>query len=1561
MKRRFISIFLVLVMGVQLLSVSLTAHAEPLVSEILTNGIINTIYLTEVGLYSKLTPEEKELLQESQQISNADFVTCERLGYNILESIRIARAAASLDLTPAEYQQFIVAYEDEATANSQLYLLQLHKDRFAAEDLKQIIALMLRGESFVVADRTVSSYEFASDTLTLHTTNIPSNTMQSNSSDTDSREKPSQIGGDLISAPTSYDVKNNELVSASSGTLSYRQTIVDIPGRNGMDLKLDLLFTGNSNQYYGEFTHTDGQPWWPDWYRKDDYNPEIAIRNPVSSPYGVGWSLDLPAISSSLEWGLPEYRTNDELVISYRMQGGGGYRLIPTGDSSYTLEDYPLSDITITELDPNTQNNYRYRVSYKNGRYELFDSKGKIRVIGDKWGNELKFFYYCVFEGSGFPEDGEISFEMAHGALYQVVDSAGRIIEFDYGLDTPNTSIQPYRFNTRIFLREGGLEHELCDLYTSTPDIDEPFQLFSITDGFRSAAQYETTSFSYISEEVYCTDEPLGNKSLARSQKYNTVLNLSTIKYPTGLTSHYSYDKITVNHGQDGAREIFRVAERYETFYNDTVQREKSTYTYTNDYSGYSMRTSDGDAYSDPNDLPAGYRYSVTKTEGELATQTTFDGNQLPILSTVTQTGQTTPTSTTATVYGEQELPVEQTVTTGQVVTVEHFEYNDDGVLTKSWSPRSDGTKSDAHLTENTYGGEFGMLTSRRYHRDSAHEILETYTLTEDERAVSEKTVKENGTLKERTTYTYDIYGNLIGERRYLDNTNYLEYVYSYDDRLASERIRLWNFAGLYLNETRIVGGTDVDGSPIGTVTSAVEYDKYGRKIREIDPLQNATTYTYDYLNRLTTVKDPSISVQRFTYLVSRTDICTTHIVPSSGGSIYTEYHYDQASNLLEVRDQKTGAALHTYTYDTENRLISEKNVQQENTGHEVTYTYDAFDRMTSKTTKNGSTVLAQETWSYDDASTSPYFITTHTIVGDQHAPSIVTKEYKNKYGDLEKIGYVTGGNEYFTTYTYDYLGQKLTEKSAYADQKDLSLDYTTKWDYDYAGNVIREYDADQNYVSYQYDMAGRLIKTADRVANSQTTPYYTTYAYDGLGNVILETVPQTAAQSRTTKRKYDKLGRVTEERILSDVVDGVEQYRTATYTYDWRGNVLTSNQGGATASYTYDNRGQMTQSTTAGVVTNYTYDDFGNCLTVTSGGKTETYTYDLNSINTSYTNRNGVTTTYTLDALGRITRADTTGGTRVLTYTLTGQVHTLSDGTQAIEHRYDGRGYLSFVFDPATLVEQYYSNDVAGNRQIMQINHIIGAAYTYSYGYNNRGLLATVSHLGEETAPLVAYSYDKNGSLTRESKNAVESTFTYNRDGSVSTQQDFNIFNPVFYNRSYTYYPDGNLKTETDPQNVTTAYVYDGKNQLVSETKSTGGSISYTYDVQGNRTQKSVTENGVTAQTTYTYDSQNRLIQQNGNELITYTYDDQGNLLTRSYDVVDPNPDTFTYDGFGQMTSAYVNGITTTYAYRGDGLRKSKTVNNVTTQHVWDGDQIVQDLNGYDVSREYVRGLRLI
>ncbi|MBI2756991.1 MAG: hypothetical protein HYX52_09815 [Chloroflexi bacterium] len=55
------------------------------------------------------------------------------------------------------------------------------------------------------------------------------------------------------------------------------------------------------------------------------------------------------------------------------------------------------------------------------------------------------------------------------------------------------------------------------------------------------------------------------------------------------------------------------------------------------------------------------------------------------------------------------------------------------------------------------------------------------------------------------------------------------------------------------------------------------------------------------------------------------------------------------------------------------------------------------------------------------------------------------------------------------------------------------------------------------------------------------------------------------------------------------------------------------------------------------------------------------------------------------------------------------------------------------------------------------------------------------------------------------------------------------------------------------------------------------------------------------------------------------YTVDAVGNVTARGLD-------TFGYDQANRLTSATINGSTSTYAYDGDGLRSSSTVGGTTS-----------------------------
>jgi len=121
----------------------------------------------------------------------------------------------------------------------------------------------------------------------------------------------------------------------------------------------------------------------------------------------------------------------------------------------------------------------------------------------------------------------------------------------------------------------------------------------------------------------------------------------------------------------------------------------------------------------------------------------------------------------------------------------------------------------------------------------------------------------------------------------------------------------------------------------------------------------------------------------------------------------------------------------------------------------------------------------------------------------------------------------------------------------------------------------------------------------------------------------------------------------------------------------------------------------------------------------------------------------------------------------------------------------------------------------------------------------------------------------------------------------------------------SYTYYANGLLKTKVDRNQVTTTYIYDVHQCLLSE--NTGGEvISYIYDKNGNQ----LTQTDSTGITTRIYDEANRVTEKtvpNFGKSI-YTYDITSGVIPGYYatETKDPTGDITrkVYDQVGRLSS---------------------------------------------------------
>jgi RHS repeat-associated protein len=185
------------------------------------------------------------------------------------------------------------------------------------------------------------------------------------------------------------------------------------------------------------------------------------------------------------------------------------------------------------------------------------------------------------------------------------------------------------------------------------------------------------------------------------------------------------------------------------------------------------------------------------------------------------------------------------------------------------------------------------------------------------------------------------------------------------------------------------------------------------------------------------------------------------------------------------------------------------------------------------------------------------------------------------------------------------------------------------------------------------------------------------------------------------------------------------------------------------------------------------------------------------------------------------------------------------------------------------------------------------------------------------------------------------------------------------------------NRTTFTDPENGSTAYLYDTLNRLQTLTPPAAfvasGNFGFTYDALSRRTQMT-RPNPVT--TTYSYDTLSRLLSvthKSGHTTldgVTYTVDNVGNRLTRtpssgsastfSYDALyeltnvvqgrNTTTETYTYDPVGNRLSALnssgwaynssnelTSRPTVTYTYDNNGNTQTKVVGSNTTSYAWD------------------------
>jgi YD repeat-containing protein len=303
-------------------------------------------------------------------------------------------------------------------------------------------------------------------------------------------------------------------------------------------------------------------------------------------------------------------------------------------------------------------------------------------------------------------------------------------------------------------------------------------------------------------------------------------------------------------------------------------------------------------------------------------------------------------------------------------------------------------------------------------------------------------------------------------------------------------------------------------------------------------------------------------------------------------------------------------------------------------------------------------------------------------------------------------------------------------------------------------------------------------------------------------------------------------------------------------------------------------------------------------------------------------------------------------------------------DAAGRLTNRTDASGSWSFVYDSRDRLKTntgpvgslYYKYDVVGNLTNVMSSTPGGTSIDYQYDALNR-LTNVVDHRLTGTRN-TAYQYDAVGNLaTLRYPNGVTNLWQYDaRDRLTNVFWKLNTTT----NASFAY----RLGVEGNRTNLianlngwrTNAWGYDQLYRLTSEViagTAPTGTISYKYDVVGNRTNRSSTVAGIT----------NHTLAYNTNDWLTIdSYDNNGNTTT-SAGVA------YQYDYANRLTNANNGGVIIVYNAAGD--RISKKVGSTNTLYLVDDrnltgyTQVLEELTVIsgvtNLARAYTYGLDLI
>jgi RHS repeat-associated protein len=479
-----------------------------------------------------------------------------------------------------------------------------------------------------------------------------------------------------------------------------------------------------------------------------------------------------------------------------------------------------------------------------------------------------------------------------------------------------------------------------------------------------------------------------------------------------------------------------------------------------------------------------------------------------------------------------------------------------------------------------------------------------------------------------------------------------------------------------------------------------------------------------------------------------------------------TGYGYDPAGNLITITPPPWTPPFgpQTFTYDP----VSRVQTFTDGKGQLRAYTYDKLDRLKTITYTDSSNTSTTTSYTYD------------------------------VNGNLKSETDTTGSSTSTSSYNYDGFNQLVTEQvpNGRVDQHA----------YDAVGNLKQTYDDDQEWITYRYDEADRLVSVEEPNGSCTSTPttLCTTFKYDDDGNRTETKYPNQVTMSAS----YDAAAR-----IKNIHATGPSNQSLTSYTYSY---AFPDNAGGTVEralvrsvnndTYDYDQRNRLKQVNS---YPRYTYDAANN-LALEEASQTISYGYGGSNQLLAW-NHETASALYTYDFNGNLesetedTRSGTSSNLR-LTYNVKDQTSSIKPFNTSTR---TNLGYLGPT-------QQDLVSAITGSSAVTLTNNMLGLSVREDptvtfYLRDNEGKLIARR---PKSGPGYYYLFDGQGSVAglTDSQGQVVRSYSYDAWGNLTSNSgsgpvDFMRYaggyqtDGGFYHFGMRYYdPENKRWTQQDP-----------------------------------------------------------------------------------------------------------------------------------------------------------------